>query len=153
MIIQNSRQKINNKELSDLESKLNITFPNDFKEFLLQNNGGIPNPNVFDFINRDGYNANSFVHYFYAVYDGNDYDSLESNYLLYSSEKRLPSNIIPIAGDAFGNLICISISGDDYGKIYFWDHELEGQSESYDNMSLIKNNFNEFISNLHEFKT
>lgn len=150
MVIQNSRHKIDDKELSDLETRLKMKLPNDYKKFLLQNNGGIPIPNVFDFIDGDGQNSNSLVHYFYAVYNDNGHDNLENNYNFFKSERRIPSNILPIAEDPFGNMICISVSGDDYGKVYFWDHELEGQSESYDNISLIASSFDEFINNLHE---
>ena len=35
----------------------------------------------------------------------------------------MPKNCVPIADEPCGNQICMSLSADTYGKIYFWDHE------------------------------
>ncbi|MGB1252292.1 MAG: SMI1/KNR4 family protein, partial [Candidatus Promineifilaceae bacterium] len=36
---------------------------------------------------------------------------------------RIPSNLLPIGADPGGNLFCISVTGNDKGIVYFWDHE------------------------------
>ena len=149
MDISNSKLVINDKRLRELESRFNIILPDEYRQFILINNGGTPMPNVFEFIDTEGKKSNSLVHYFLAIYDGNGFDNIEQNYLLYISEKRIPSDIFPIAEDPFGNMVCVSVASGDYGKVYFWDHELEFE-DNYGNLSLIANSFNEFIHKLKE---
>jgi hypothetical protein len=38
---------------------------------------------------------------------------------------RIPDMLTPIGRDSFGNQICIGIGGQEYGKIFFWEHENE----------------------------
>ncbi|KGR82243.1 SMI1/KNR4 family protein [Lysinibacillus odysseyi] len=67
---------------------------------------------------KDGLNAfGSFFGFDEGV------DNLERKIQQYYD--RIPASIVPIAEDYAGNLICIGISGDREGKIYFWDHENE----------------------------
>lgn len=64
---------------------------------------------------------------------------------------RIPPNLLPIAHDPFGNLICLSVAGQDRGKVYFWDHEVEvreGEIPSYRNVSFIADNFESFLDGL-----
>jgi hypothetical protein len=48
-------------------------------------------------------------------------------------------------------LICISIQGDDYGKVYFWDHNwevTEGEPD-YSNVHPLADSFTEFLGKLY----
>jgi hypothetical protein len=36
---------------------------------------------------------------------------------------RMPSNFLPIASDPGGNIVVMSVSGEDRGKIYYWNHD------------------------------
>ncbi|WP_081743142.1 SMI1/KNR4 family protein [Acetivibrio clariflavus] len=51
------------------------------------------------------------------------YFIIESLFYRVFFHSLLPKDVIPIARDPFGNLICISVSEDSYGKVLFWDHE------------------------------
>ena len=68
---------------------------------------------------------------------------------------RMPKRLVPIASDSFGNQICIAVSGDDRGSIFFWDHEKEadeGEGESPEtigNVTLIADSFSAFLDLLH----
>ena len=42
---------------------------------------------------------------------------------------RIPSDLCPVALDPGGNLVCLSVSGERRGGVFFWDHEFEGQTE------------------------
>jgi hypothetical protein len=91
---------------------------------------------------------------FAGIHDG-QYDSLERYTVTH--DDRVPKNLLPIASDWSGNLICLSINGDDFGKIYFWSHEEEGELESgkspdYHNVYFVSNSFTEFINGLYEFE-
>ncbi|MEZ4903851.1 MAG: SMI1/KNR4 family protein [Spirosomataceae bacterium] len=52
-----------------------------------------------------------------------------------------------------GNYVCICLKGENYGKIYFYDHEVENENEdgtlNWDNLYLIANSFTEFLEKLH----
>lgn len=56
--------------------------------------------------------------------------------------------------DPFGNAICLGISGNERGKVYFWDHEMEpdddwdGRLETAGNVQLIADSFTEFVAGL-----
>jgi SMI1-KNR4 cell-wall len=60
--------------------------------------------------------------------------------------------LIPIAEDDGGNLICISCSDNDKGKIYFWNHEEENEDDLTANLYFVSNSFNEFIDSLVELE-
>ena len=73
-------------------------------------------------------------------------------------EGRLPPELFPVAYDPGGNLIAVSTGGENAGKVYFWDHEMEDDEAStadhdpyFDNVSLIANSFDEFFNGLYEY--
>lgn len=67
-------------------------------------------------------------------------------------EARVPDPMVPIAHDPGGNLVCISVTGEDAGKVYFCDHEGEyanGQrNRTESNVHLVADSFTEFITSL-----
>jgi len=139
-------------QIALLEKKLNLKIPDEYKAHLLRHNGGRCTPNVFSFTER-GEKANSSVEWFLALYDGKS-DNLEKTISMYKvTSKRLPSHIIPIADDGLGNLICISCGPNDYGYVYFWDHDREvnyttSNDSDYSNLYLIAKGFDEFLASL-----
>jgi len=146
--------KINSSNIAELEEYVGLTFPLEYKKHLLQYNGGQCEPNVFSFF-ENGKKTDSCIDYFLAIYDG-EYDNLKEYIkILKIDEKRLPSHILPIADDPGGNLICISCGNNDFGYIYFWDHEKEvdysvEDDSNYSNLYLIAKSFNQFIEELKE---
>jgi SMI1-KNR4 cell-wall len=88
-------------------------------------------------ISENGYVS---VDCFYAVEDA---IKLFNKY-----EQQLPSNMIPFSDGEPGDLICISLEKENYGKIYYWHHE----SPNYQNMYLLANDLEEFILKLEIFK-
>lgn len=74
-------------------------------------------------------------------------------YEIYILAKRIPDNFLPIGDDFGGNIICISIRGNNFGKIYFWDHEedtYEGEYPSYENVHLVADSFDGFVNLLQD---
>lgn len=48
---------------------------------------------------------------------------------------RMPEHLLPIAKDPSDNLFCLSLGSDDYGVVYYWDHEhVELSWERFDEM-------------------
>ncbi|GAE94753.1 hypothetical protein JCM21714_3941 [Gracilibacillus boraciitolerans JCM 21714] len=77
-------------------------------------------------------------------------DDLLSQFDIY--KKRIPNTCIPIGRDAGGNLVCLNLSKDRYGFVYFWDHEEELNYEegkiTIDDLYLIAETFNGFLSSI-----
>jgi cell wall assembly regulator SMI1 len=144
-----SERATNDAELDAVETRLGLKFPNEYRSFLKKWNGGRPVPKVFSFTER-GHVTESPIAWFFAVYDG-QYENFEREYRTYKViAKRLPENLIPIARDSFGNLICISSGGAENGSIVFWDHEREGKQADYENCSLIAGSLDDFLQGLHD---
>jgi len=135
-------------ELSQYEQQLGIRLPHEYRKFLLEFNGGSPRPNRFRF---KGSNTGSQVLSFFGF--ASFYNVLEE---LETYSGRLPKRLFPVAAEAGGNLLCISLSGEDAGSIYFWDHELEadlsqGQTpDSINNTTLVADGFCEFLDSFYE---
>lgn len=141
-------------DLQKLEQKYNFTFPEQYKSHLVIFNGGSPDQGIFSF-SEDGKETNSRVNYFYAI-NSKEIDDLEEILDTFKiDEKRMPEQILPIAEDPFGNVVCISTGKLDHGQIYFWDHEKEvdysvSDDRDYSNLYLIAKSFNEFIDGLKD---
>jgi hypothetical protein len=114
------------------EHQLNIILPADYRNFLLTHNGGYPKPNHFWIPNHPFPNQRSDLNIFLGFCPGSVYDIIIT-YDVYKG--RMPEELIPIADDPGGNVICLAIKGENTGKIYFWYHEDEGETPSYENVS------------------
>ncbi|MGL5784970.1 MAG: SMI1/KNR4 family protein, partial [Alphaproteobacteria bacterium] len=92
----------------------------------------------------------SLVHFFLGIIPKKQANLL---FIMNMYLERIPLNTIPIANDQNGNLVLLSVKGSDRGKIYFWDHEMEadtdhGETPDYSNLTLVADSFDEFIQNL-----
>ncbi len=104
--------------LNDFETRTRLHLPEDYRQFLLEYNGGEPEP-AFFWIQRlvDG----SRVHRFYGMFEGR----LPPSLYAYAGPDRhgVPANLLPIGDDGVGNLICIGVAAPLYGAIFFLDHD------------------------------
>lgn len=71
--------------------------------------------------------------------------NLEDSLIIHSDfVDQLPALMMPICDSEHGDLICISLHNDSYGKIFYWDHEgFVGED-----IFLVSNSFEEFVMNL-----
>lgn len=140
-------------DLDALEHRLRIKLPEDYRQFLLEHNGGHPEPSGFSFVEGSDGLTDSGVAWFLAVHKGTA-SNFENDFNVYKvRNRRLPDNLVPIARDSFGNRICMSFDGDDKGAIYFWDHEIEadeGEEATYRNCYLIAPTLQQFLDGLHD---
>ena len=128
------------------EKSLGFSLPNDYRDFLKLYNGGIPEKLFFSF--KGTKEDSSLVDRLFGFIE-NEYRNIIEYHRSY--KKRIPSNALPIGIDPGGNLILLSVSGPDYGKVYFWDHDWEvedGQIPDYSNLTLIADSFEEFLNSL-----
>ena len=140
--------KLDEVFLKALEKSWGFKLPSSYRLFLLTYNGGIPDCDCFKFNDN-----RSDLRYFYGIHDDEDSNLLYEYQNVYKD--RIPDNCFPIACDSFGNLILISVKGPDRGKIYFWDHEeeaYEDEEPDYSNLTLIADNFDEFLDGLHDYE-
>jgi hypothetical protein len=64
---------------------------------------------------------------------------------------RIPTEFLAIGDDLAGNLICIGVSGDCAGELFFWDHEMEaeeGDPPTMENMERLAGSFSEFLGKI-----
>ena len=135
-----SHNKVHAIEIDACERRLNFQFHEAYKNFLLNQNGGMPINSMFK------YNATkvSSVNFFFGINVEEEFANLEENFRIY--RERLPNNFLPIAGDPGGNLICMG--GENKESIYFWLHEAESSPPTMKNMYLIANTFQGFLESL-----
>jgi hypothetical protein len=133
-------------ELQVFEHELGAEFPKDYLDFLLVHNGAKVKPNCFVWNNKGHRNYN-IVRYLFGLCEL-EWCSLRAYQKDYSS--RMPANLLPIGTDEDSSNICLSISGDDYGKVYFWDRHFEVLDGIPDNSNLflLADSFTEFIDSL-----
>lgn len=104
-------------DIDDFENHYSVKLPDEYKQFLLVTNGGIPN--MVYFVKDD---SDLVVNFFLSL--GSEKYSLEEYFEDYKiRENILPIDLLPIGEDAFGNIICISNNSERYGSIHLWYHE------------------------------
>lgn len=131
-----------------LEQFLKFRLPDDYRQFLLDANGGRPEPNAFPLQDNPNDTFGLIERFFSLGNDDSDHDLIDN---LAVFQNRVPSDLLPIAFDPGGNIICLGVSGEKKGGIYFWDHNDEsmpGEEPDYHNIYFIAPSFDEFILNL-----
>ena len=145
----NKYGEINLLRLEAFEKLLGSSLPKDYRQFLIQHNGGKPTPSYFLISDKKG---NDAIDHFYGLHDGPRYARLDNAFEVYKG--RIPGCLLKIADDPLGNAICIGIKGKYRGKIYFWDHELEGniwQQLLGRHITLVSDSFRNFLDSLFEW--
>ena len=140
--------QITEAKLVDFEQELGTKLPEDYRNFLLKYNSAIPHPSSFFISSEQG---SSMIQYFLGICD-EQWHSLRYFIKAYASD--VPTNIMPIAPDGGGNLTCLSIKGDDYGKVYFWDRDFADfdGNPTYENLHLLADDFGTFLKHLYELQ-
>jgi cell wall assembly regulator SMI1 len=135
--------------ISGFEAQLKMQLPKDYRDFMLSNNGGTPEEDwVFDFIEAgDSTPTSSVIRKFLSISD--EYSSIGKAYARLVNSKEISPNLLPIAGDPGGNYIFLSVSGEDCGKIYFGDHEIEDSNTGFIALSLVADSFSNFLENFY----
>ena len=138
---------ISEQELGAFEREHGIKLPHQYRQFLLDYNGGRPEHRDFNF--KDSTNGSQLLGFFGV---GSRMDLSKE---LRTYKGRLPAGWFPVASDAGGNLICICLSGTNIGKVFFWDHEMESDEtqgltpETAGNTVLIADSFDEFLNSFY----
>lgn len=103
------------KSFNNFVSKYGFVFPVEYIEYLKNYNDADLDDNIID-----NSNESISIRYFYGT-TNESYSNIASVYEIFID--RMPPKCIPIAETESGNQICMSLAPENYGKIYFWDHE------------------------------
>lgn len=144
--VENPHGPTSREEIASFEARRKVSLPEEYKAFLLKSNGGSPVPNVFQV---PGFHyKDAVLDFFYGIHNREEIFQLDKACDVYAG--RIPADLIPIADDPFGNVICLGWKGKRRGKIYFWDHENEGDEQDYGNVHLVASSLAEFLDTLQE---
>jgi cell wall assembly regulator SMI1 len=133
--------------LRAFEVQIGAMLPEDYRAFLIAYNGGTVSPTSFRISEAEG---DSTLARFHGLHDGPTWARLDAAVAAYRG--RIPAWLLPIAADEGGNAICIGLTGEDRGRIYFWDHEREGASPDIA-VTHIAPSFKAFCDHLFDFGT
>ena len=150
MLSLDGNRPISEERLKAFENAIGTGLPEDYRQFLLENNGGTPKQGShFSFVEH-GKKTDSRLMYFYGLDRSRD-ENIEVQIKIRTG--RMPREVIPIAADPFGNEVCLVIHGREAGVVYFWNHEEESEDEpTYDNMYRIAGSFTELLDGLHPLR-
>ncbi|MEZ6143441.1 MAG: SMI1/KNR4 family protein [Zavarzinella sp.] len=127
--------------ITQFEEEIGNTIPIQYREFLLQQNGGKPKLYVVKFGKRPYDDA--AIDMFLGV---KCKLSNSIKFFLEIYQERIPEWTLPIASEEGDNLFLISTRQSDNGAIFFWDHEKEQTKKSY--KKIAKDLYN-FLQMLH----
>lgn len=140
-------EKVTNSSVEEFEREIGTKLPEDYRKFLLDYNAAEIRPNIFWIEDEKEENG---IRYFLGICEDEWYDltANKNNY-----RERVPPNLLPFASDEDSSLVCISIEGDDYGRIYFWDRHQEGfdNKPDYRNVHLLADSFSNFLKKLENY--
>ena len=66
------------------------------------------------------------------------------------NSRKIPNWLIPFADEDGGNLFCFSVREEDYGAIYYYDHEFEYGEDPEDHVTYLAESITIFINSLVE---
>ncbi len=127
-------------QLTELESQINGTLPDDYRQFILQFNGGYFREPTIEPVS-EGCPADALT-YLHGI--GAPHWSAELGYptTLSLFEDNDPPQILPIGGTAMGGLVVMFVTGDEIGWISL--------KEAYGDIYFLADGIEEFFSLLRE---
>jgi len=140
--------KLEVSEIAAFESRLGFHLPQDYREFLLQTNGGMVPDATGHFYVRE---ANWWIQirFFFGLRrpDVQVYELdrvLERLQEQYAERFSRSSGKLPIATDDFGNRIYLALKEPDQGAVYLWMHNADDTDDR------LSSSFGSFFESLHE---
>lgn len=140
--------------ISRCEAEIGCSLPESYRRFLLDYNGGRPEPAHFPvtwkgqpFATRFPYDS---VHFLFGFVEGGPGDIIR-NFQDY--RERIPEGMIPVGNDPGGNLLLLGCTEPNIGKVFLWvqDEEAdEGEKPDYRNVGFIADSFDDFLGVLYD---
>ena len=146
IILENSSETLTEAEYQNIITEYNLKLPNSYKEFILKNNGGYPNLELYESENEE-----FILDSFYALKRGYELmsDEVMSSLFAINSHQELENNIpnylYPFANNINNHNFCLSMREEDFGSVY-----ITYLDTRKNNITLVSNSFSEFINGLKE---
>ena len=148
ILTSNQFGKLDVADLEKFEKVNDIRLPEEYRNFLIEHNGGRPEPNTVPL----GTGATD-VHYLYGMHEAASWANFFYHLDVYFG--RIPNFYMPIGNDSFGNLFIMSLRDDNFGYVAFWSHEdelKEGDAgEYFENVFHLYSSFTDFVNSLYQF--
>lgn len=138
---------ITEKQLGDLERELGARLPTQYRQFLLKFNGGSPSHDVVGVEGLSG--GSTDVQEFFGINTIIESSDLRWNKRWLSD--RIPPHMLPIACDSGGSIFCLSLSGEDSGKVIYVDLQFVGEPEQKVTYYAVADNFDGFLGKMREW--
>lgn len=136
---------ISDKEVMEVEKKLDVTFPDDYKFCVKENQGGLPSPNAIDI---PGW-GETFFEYLLGYREDSEVYIIRAYNMI---KDRLVDGIVPFAEEPAGNYFCFNFrENEDSPKIVYWDHEIAFNNPEKA-IFYVCNTFTDLLNNLHEME-
>lgn len=129
-----------NEDIKDFELKNGIVLHEQYKKFLIENNGGKANlPEI-----SIGSWGITTVNTFYGL----NLDNIHNLEDVLERIDHFPiDQAMPIADDPGGNIFLIGTDDSSFGKVYFWDHaEWPEDLEPIETLIEVASSFDDFVN-------
>lgn len=165
MIRVSSEPVATQRDVAAFEKIIGATLPADYRQFLLEHNGG--RPQRTDAQHEDAAfsvqwqgqpwaesRREALLHGFYSL---NDKSALawriaEEGFI---RQRRIPADLIPIGVDVAANQILLGLTGARRGQVFYWAKDFEPIDDYdepvYENSGFIADSFAEFLAELRPF--
>jgi hypothetical protein len=150
--IRDSAEPVSPDQLDQIERRLNLLLPAEYRAFLLRANGGVPEPRLFHYIAIDEDEGTrrrqkGAIARFYPVDPAEAQSRKVTGLTLYQNNVAYgwPEWLLPIAHveDALeGGLLSIAVKGGNQGWIYYWPEQEIGE----ETLHQVANSFNSFLA-------
>lgn len=146
------RKDVSQEDIQELQRQTNCELPKDYIEFVKMYGGFSFEEYVnFTYLEKNPRDSDKGdIDVFFGFFLENISYDIIHEYRCYC--ERIPVNCLPIAS-AGGNVVCLSVKGNDKGSVYLWDHNSEeaveeGEEPGTSNIYLLSHSFDNFINSL-----
>lgn len=105
---------------------------------------------AFEVKYKNGFSGKTVMARFFAACSPSISNDVLHIYRSYEEADRIPENFLPIGYDFADSLVGIIVSGKNYGKIYYWDHEEETTEEG--DLNYLSDNLDLFLAVLKKYE-
>lgn len=137
------------QDVRRFERKYGFALPPAYRTFLLQGNGGRPERDVFPIQGLEG-NPEGRIQLFFDL--GGAIESCTLNWNLELFRERIPEDMIPIATTEGADFLCLAVSGDRAGAVFYYDgYSGWGQPNEVSRLQLLPlaRSFGQFVEGLY----
>ncbi|KAG4098397.1 hypothetical protein H8356DRAFT_1672957 [Neocallimastix lanati (nom. inval.)] len=131
MILKECGKKLNISSIQEIENVLNVQFPKDYVNFMLEHNGGRPIEHYSLSFKETDPETHQLMDNSFDIHSFNTLEDMPLFYENLVSSEVIPKNYYSIADDSCGNEILLCLDGSlHHQQIFFGNHELYHSDES-----------------------